>query len=58
MGAGYGDRLARGAHKANFGTMSHIKQEDWNKMFEDFDAEKFKEIKPSKGAKDTRPVKR
>lgn len=42
-GAGAGDKLARGAIKASFQTTEgNIKQSAWDKMFKDFDPEKFK----------------
>jgi hypothetical protein len=30
---GYGDRLARGAGSATFGSMSYIKQDKWDSIF-------------------------
>jgi len=32
-GPGSGDRLARGASSASFGSMSHISAERWNSIF-------------------------
>lgn len=32
-GFGSGDRLARGAKSANFGSMSHVSAEKWNEIF-------------------------
>lgn len=33
MGAGYGDRLARGGAKASFGSMTHVSDDKWRKAF-------------------------
>lgn len=32
-GFGSGDRLARGAKSANFGSMSHVSQSRWDEIF-------------------------
>ena len=43
-GAGSGDKLARGARKASYlvAEDKRISQEKWDRMFNDFDPEKFK----------------
>jgi hypothetical protein len=42
-GAGSGDRLARGAHRAQFMTTEGgVSEDKWAAAFEDFDAEAFK----------------
>jgi len=54
-GAGSGDRLARGAVKVSYlTTEKSISQSAWDRMFENYDSEKFmKEEKPKvEGAKE------
>ncbi|HXQ35036.1 MAG TPA: hypothetical protein VN843_13565 [Anaerolineales bacterium] len=46
--AGSGDRLARGAHSATYLTTEQkISQEAWDRMFNDFDPEKFQASAPT-----------
>jgi hypothetical protein len=52
-GVGSGDKLARGAVRANFSTTDGgVSQEKWNDIFADYDPEKYK-AEPNKAQQRT-----
>lgn len=52
MKNGGGDQLARGAARATFRPAEGVSQKAWDKMFKDFDPEKFRsEGKENAGSK-------
>ena len=58
MATGSGDRLARGAVKAQFqATDGRMSDEKWSKAFDDFDPEAYKNKKDEKPS-DVEPITR
>jgi hypothetical protein len=50
--AGAGDKLARGAARAQFPPAEGISDEKWNNMFGDFDPEKYRRDADSEKTRD------
>jgi hypothetical protein len=56
MSLGGGDKLARGAAKAQFPSNSSISEEKWNAIFGEFDPEQYRRDADEKSAGDVSPI--